>query len=207
MTFQNWIAFSAAAAVLLVIPGPTILAVISHSLAHGPRAVAPLVIGVALGDLTAMSLSFLGIGVILAASVTAYSAVKLLGAIYLVYLGVKLWRSDPVREEGSCLKSASPGSLFFSLFLTTTLNPKSMAFFVSFIPQFVNPGAAVLPQLLALGATFLFLGTTNATLYAVFAGRLGERVKSAKIRRRFNRLGGAALVGAGLFTAGMRRAL
>src|SRR5512145_494545 len=93
MAFETWLAFAAASAVLLVIPGPTILTVISYSVAHGGRANAPLVAAVALGDSTALVLSLIGLGALLAASALAFTFVKLAGGLYLIYLGIKLLRS------------------------------------------------------------------------------------------------------------------
>jgi len=206
MTFQTWIAFSVAAGIVLVIPGPTIITVISHSLAHGRRAVIALVIGVTLGDLTAMTCSLLGLGAILAVSATLFAALKLLGAFYLIYLGVKLWRTEPKVEASSlAAKAFSSRSLLTNLFVVTALNPKSIAFFIAFLPQFVTPSGQVLPQLLVLGGTFLFLGAVNATLYALFAGHLRERIQNTKAHRWFNRCGGTALIGAGFVTATMRQ--
>ncbi len=206
MTFQTWIAFSVAAGIVLVIPGPTIITVISHSLAHGRRAVIALVIGVTLGDLTAMTCSLIGLGAILAVSATLFAALKLLGAFYLIYLGVKLWRTEPKVEASSlAAKAFSSRSLLTNLFVVTALNPKSIAFFIAFLPQFVTPSGQVLPQLLVLGGTFLFLGAVNATLYALFAGHLRERMQNTKAHRWFNRCGGTALIGAGFVTATMRQ--
>jgi threonine/homoserine/homoserine lactone efflux protein len=206
MTFQTWIAFSIAAAVVLVIPGPTIIAVVSHSLAHGRRAIVPLVIGVTLGDFTAMTLSLAGLGAVLAASATLFSLLKILGAAYLIYLGVKLWRSDPKTEAiGTGGEAVSGKSLLRDLFVITALNPKSIAFFVAFLPQFVNPSAQALPQLLVLGGTFLSLAALNATLYALFSGHFRERARSSRTLRWFNRCGGTALIGASIITAAMRR--
>lgn len=208
MTFHTWIAFSIAAVIVLVIPGPTIISVVSHSLAHGRRAVIPLVVGVTLGDFTAMSLSLLGVGAILAASATLFSTLKLVGALYLIYLGIKLWRSAPeVKESSSTIKpSVSNGSLIRSLFLTTTLNPKGLAFFTAFLPQFVTPSEEILPQLLVLGGTFLFFAAINASIYALFAGSMRGRIRNPRARRLLNRCGGTALIGAGLLTATMRKA-
>ena len=93
MSIETWLAFSAASAVLLVIPGPTILLVISYALGQGMRAALPLAVGVALGDLTAMTLSMLGVGALLAASAMLFTALKWIGAAYLVWLGIKLWRA------------------------------------------------------------------------------------------------------------------
>ncbi|OGQ01581.1 MAG: lysine transporter LysE [Deltaproteobacteria bacterium RBG_19FT_COMBO_52_11] len=206
MTFQTWIAFSVAAGIVLIIPGPTIITVISHSLAHGRRAVIALVLGVTLGDLTAMTCSLLGLGAILALSATLFAALKLLGAFYLIYLGVKLWRTEPKMEASSlAAKAYSSRSLLTNLFVVTALNPKSIVFFIAFLPQFVTPSGQALPQLLVLGGTFLFLGAVNATLYALFAGHLRERMQNTKAHRWFNRCGGTALIGAGFVTATMRQ--
>jgi threonine/homoserine/homoserine lactone efflux protein len=207
MTFQTWMAFSVAAVIILVIPGPTIITVISHSLTYGRRAVIPLVIGVTLGDLTAMTISLLGLGAILAVSATLFSLLKLLGAFYLIYLGIKLWRVEPKMEASDLEAQAVSGkSLLTNLFVVTALNPKSIAFFVAFLPQFVTPSEQVLPQLLVLAGTFLLLAALNAALYALFAGHLRDMTRGAKVRRWFNRCGGTALIGAGLLTATVRRA-
>ncbi len=206
MSLEMWIAFVIAAMIVLVIPGPTILLVISQSISHGRRAVVPLVTGVTLGDFTAMTLSLLGLGAILAASATLFSVLKFIGAVYLIFLGIKLWRSNPGQHEISLADTkASNSSLFKSTFVVTALNPKSIAFFVVFLPQFINPKGQTVLQLLILGTTFLLLASINATLYAVFAGHLRDTMKSSKVRRWFNRGGGSVLIGAGFFTAAIQR--
>ena len=142
---------------------------------------------------------------ILAASAALFSVLKLLGALYLIYLGVRLWRADPQTEtHGPAQEPASGRSLLATLYLTTTLNPKSIAFFVAFLPQFVNPAGQVLPQLLLLVGTFVSLAAVNASLYALFAGHVREKVQRPETRRWFNRCGGTALIGAGLLTATLR---
>ncbi len=93
MTAEIWLAFVAASIALVVIPGPTVLLVVSYALGQGWRAALPMAIGVALGDFTAMSLSVLGIGALLMASATIFTLVKWIGAGYLVYLGIKLFRA------------------------------------------------------------------------------------------------------------------
>src|ERR671910_1486487 len=93
MSFEAWAAFAAASAILLIIPGPTILLVVSYALGQGWRTALPMSIGVALGDFTAMTLSMLGIGALLAASATVFTILKWIGATYLIYLGVKLFRA------------------------------------------------------------------------------------------------------------------
>jgi threonine/homoserine/homoserine lactone efflux protein len=99
VSIEIWVTFVLAAMVLLIIPGPTIILVISQAIAHGRRAVLPLVVGVTLGDFTAMTLSLLGLGAILASSAALFSVLKWIGVVYLIYLGIKLWRSNPEKHE------------------------------------------------------------------------------------------------------------
>ena len=206
MNIEIWIAFVLAAMVILVIPGPTIILVVSQAIRHGRRSVIPLTTGVLLGDLTAMIFSLLGLGAIISASAALFILLKWIGALYLIYLGIKLWRPNP--GDGSTVlaeKGGSARSLFNSAFIVTALNPKSIAFFVAFLPQFITPKESTIIQLLILGATFLVLCTINAALYAIFAGQLSETLKKNGVRKWLNRCGGSALIGAGLFTAAMQR--
>ena len=93
MSLETWAAFAAASAILLIIPGPTILLVVSYALGQGWRTALPMAVGVALGDFTAMTLSMLGIGALLATSATVFTVLKWIGAAYLIYLGIKLFRA------------------------------------------------------------------------------------------------------------------
>lgn len=206
MNLEIWVAFVLAATVVLVIPGPTILLVISQAISHGRKAVIPLVAGVTLGDFTAMTLSLLGLGAVLIASLTLFSALKWVGAVYLIYLGIKLWRSNPEKHDIRFLAArTSNRSLFKRAFFVTALNPKSIAFFVAFLPQFISSQGETFPQFLLLGTTFLFLAALNATLYAVFAGQLRDKLQNSKVRCWLNRGGGSALICAGLVTATLKR--
>ena len=206
MSVQLWLAFVAASAVLLVIPGPTILTVISYSMAHGRRAQVPLVAAVALGDSTALVVSLLGLGALLATSALWFTAIKWVGGLYLLYLGVKLLRAGIASTELAL--PALPGSywkLFANTYLVTALNPKGIVFFVAFLPQFIDPGADAARQLWILGATFVVMAPINATLYAVFAGAARRLLSSAGAQRRFNLSGGALLSAAGVWALLARR--
>lgn len=206
MSIEVYITFVLASAVILVIPGPTILLVVSQAIAHGGRSVAPLVAGVVLGDFTAMTLSLLGLGALLSASAALFTVLKWIGVVYLFYLGLKLWRADPSDDAPSSIAWASSGrKLFKSAFVVTALNPKSIAFFVAFLPQFVSLQEPSLTQLVILEATFVSLAGINAALYAIFAGRLRDQMQSLKVRRWFNRCGAGALMGAGALTAAIER--
>lgn len=206
MTLDLWLAFVAASAILLVIPGPTILTVISYSVAYGRRANVPLVAAVALGDSTALVMSLLGLGALLAASSAWFTVVKSVGGLYLLYLGVRLLRAGVYAADA--VPVAVPGSrwrLFANTYLVTALNPKGIVFFVAFLPQFLRPGADVTPQLWMLAMTFVVMATINATLYAVFAASARRLLASATAQRYFNLAGGSLLSGAGIWALLARR--
>jgi threonine/homoserine/homoserine lactone efflux protein len=206
MSIETYGAFILAAAIVLVIPGPTIILVISHSASKGRRAVLPLVAGVTLGDFTAMTLSLLGLGAILSASADLFSILKWIGAIYIIYLGVKLWRSTgPPPAMRRAAITTTHRRLFTHAYIVTSLNPKSIVFFVAFLPQFINHTAPIAYQLILLGLTFLILAAVNAALYGLFAGHLGDVLQNPDAQRWFNRCGGSALIGTGIFTAAFER--
>jgi threonine/homoserine/homoserine lactone efflux protein len=206
MSIELWLAFVAASAVLLVIPGPTILTVISYSLSHGRRANVPLVAAVALGDSTALVLSLLGLGTVLAASAFWFTVVKVAGGLYLLYLGIKMLRAgvSPMQVVSADVPQ-SRARLFFNTYLVTALNPKGIVFFVAFLPQFIRAGAPVADQLWVLALTFVALATTNATLYAVFAASARHALASPRAQRGFNLAGGSLLSGAGVWALLARR--
>ena len=200
------LAFVMATALIVATPGPTVLLVITQAASHGPRSVLPLVAGVLLGDFTAMSLSLLGLGALLATSATLFLAFKWVGAAYLVYLGVRLWYTSPEAAAARGRSTLSGRALMRRSFLVSALNPKGIAFYVAFLPQFIDHQQPAAPQMALLGGIFLALAVTIVSLYAVFASRLRTRIDNPKVRRRINRFGGGALVGAGIFTAGMENA-
>ena len=207
MSVDHWFAFVAASVVLLLIPGPTILTVISYSIAHGRRANVPLVAAVALGDSTALVVSLLGLGALLATSAFWFTVVKWAGGLYLLYLGTKLLRSGISPPELAARPApASRWRLFANTYLVTALNPKGIVFFVAFLPQFINPTASVAPQLWVLATTFVLLATLNATLYAAFATTAGRVLASPRAQRRFNVSGGLLLSVAGIWALLAKRA-
>lgn len=208
MGFETWLAFAAASAVLLVIPGPTILTVVSYSLTHGRRANVPLVAAVALGDSTALLLSLVGLGALLATSALLFTAVKWAGGLYLIYLGVRLWRSGvalPDADSGPSAPLASTRRLFLNTYVVTALNPKGIIFFVAFLPQFLRAEQPLGPQLSLLAVTFVALATVNAALYATFAATARRVLATPTAQRRFHRCGGALLAGAGVWALFARR--
>jgi threonine/homoserine/homoserine lactone efflux protein len=204
MSIEVWLAFAAASAVLLLIPGPTVLLVVSYALGQGWRTALPMAIGVALGDFTAMTLSMLGVGALLAASATSFAIVKWIGAAYLIWLGIKLWRAGRHVEATPRTGTAAPTRMLAHAWLVTALNPKSVTFFVAFLPQFLSPEADFATQMLVFQATFLVLAFINALGYALVASRAGRFATSPRAIGLVNRVGGSCLIGASVAAASVR---
>jgi len=207
MSLDHWLAFAAASAVMLAIPGPTILLVISYALGHGRKAAGATVAGVALGDFTAMTASMLGLGALLATSAAIFTVLKWAGAAYLVWLGIKLWRAPvSLGAEGEAPAEGKPFRIFAHAYVVTALNPKSIVFFVAFLPQFLDVSQPVLPQMAIFEATFLALGSLNALFYALLASAARKTIRKPSVQKVVNRTGGTLLIGAGLLTIGLKRA-
>jgi threonine/homoserine/homoserine lactone efflux protein len=204
MPFDNWAAFAAASAVLLIIPGPTILLVVSYALGQGWRTALPMAAGVALGDFTAMTLSMLGVGALLAASAGVFTVLKWIGAAYLVWLGIKLWRAGGALEAKPRASGASTARMLGHAWLVTALNPKSLTFFVAFLPQFLSADADFLTQMAVMEATFLTLAFANVLGYAAVAARAGRLVTSPRAVGIVNKVGGSCLIGAGVAAVSLR---
>lgn len=205
MDIGLWLSFAAASAVLVAIPGPTVMLVVGFALGEGRRSVVATAPGVTLGDLIATSASLLGLGALMAASGLVFSVVKLAGAAYLVWLGVRMLmasRAGAKAPEARILRApAGRARMFRQAFLVTLLNPKGLVFFVAFAPQFIDPAAPYLPQAAILVATFTALGAVNAVLWGVAAGEMRARFARPGAMAWAERIGGASLVGAGALTA------
>ncbi|WP_428682603.1 LysE family translocator [Reyranella sp.] len=203
MTFETWAAFAAASSVLLVIPGPTVLLVVSYALGQGWRTALPMAIGVALGDFTAMTLSMLGLGALLATSATLFTILKWVGAAYLVYLGIKLWRAGGTLDTAPRTDAVSAAKMLGHAWLVTALNPKSITFFVAFLPAFLDPKADFLTQMLVFETTFIVLAFANAFGYALVASRARRLASNPRAIGVVNKVGGGLLVSAGVATVSL----
>ncbi len=205
MDLAVWFAFAAASAALVLIPGPTVTLVVGYAIAQGRAAALATAFGVALGDFTAMTLSLAGLGAVLAASATLFTAVKLIGGAYLIWLGWKLWTAPvaDTREPGAAAP-ASDRRMFAHAFAVTALNPKSIVFFVAFVPQFIDGGAPYLPQVAIMIATFVSLALANALFYALVASQARVALTRPSVLRWVNRAGGGMLMGAGVAAVAWR---
>lgn len=208
MPLDLWLTFVAGSTALLLIPGPTILLVLSYALTQGRTVAVATAAGVALGDLIAMTASLLGLGAIVLASATAFTVLKWVGAIYLVYLGIKMLRSANQATLGDLATAGSMPAkgVFTHAAAVTALNPKSIGFFIAFVPQFIQPAQPLIPQFVILISTFVALAALNALAYALLADKLRARISRPTVMQWLTRTGGATLIGMGVLTATLKRA-
>ncbi|MFK7881976.1 LysE family translocator [Roseobacter sp.] len=206
MPLDLWLTFMAASAALLLIPGPTVLLVLSYALSKGRSVATASAAGVAVGDLIAMTASLAGLGALVLASATLFTVLKWVGALYLIWLGFKLLRSAPKEGLAAPTANISAQGVFRHTAAVTALNPKSIAFFIAFVPQFLRPEAPLLPQFAILIVSFVTLAGLNAMAYALLADRLRQMIARPNILGWITRAGGATLIGMGVLTASLRRA-
>ena len=198
MPLENWLAYTFVTATFLLIPGPTILLVISYSLIRGRQAVFALLLGVGLGDIVAMILSFIGVGLLLQTVTIAFQFLKWIGAAYLIWLGIRMWHSASESMELSAITDNKVWhAIMANAFVITALNPKSIVFFLAFLPQFINSEKPFIPQSLILGSTFLVLAILSVLFYSLLASYTGQQMRLSLIHVWTNRIGGCLLIGAG----------
>lgn len=198
--------FAVAALALLVIPGPSVLYVVTRSVEQGRRAGLVSVLGLHTGTLVHIAAAATGLSALLLASATLFNAVKLAGAAYLIFLGVSRLVKRAVPEERR-VSRASLGRVYGQGFVVNLLNPKTALFFVAFFPQFVTSGRGpVVVQILVLGIVFVMLGLLSDSAYALVAGTIGgrwrARAAAAGPRRQWS---GLVLIGLGVVAATTRR--
>ncbi|HEY0388645.1 MAG TPA: LysE family translocator [Gaiellales bacterium] len=197
-------AFAATALVLLLIPGPAVLYIVSQSIEHGRRAGITATLGVHAGTLVHITAAAAGLSAILVSSSLAFGAVRIVGAAYLFYLGLRtiLARTD----EGGAAPAARErrlGRIFRQGVLVNVTNPKTALFFFAFLPQFVDPnGAAVPEQIIVLGLTFALLGLVTDSAWGLLAGTAAGWVRGRSAVRRVQRwVTGCVFIGLGVATA------
>ena len=193
--WHNYLLYCGLYAVAIATPGPGVIAIVARALSSGFKSVVPGSLGILVGDLVLMTLSAFGLAMVAQAMGQWFLAVKIAGALYLIYLGYKYWTAE-VPETGEVVpQSAKRG---FLAYLGLTLgNPKAIAFFVALLPVAVNPrtlGLAGYLQLVA--ATFVIIPAITLG-YAALAAQLSRFVASRKARLRINKGAGAVMAGAG----------
>ncbi|HZH52215.1 MAG TPA: LysE family transporter [Microvirga sp.] len=200
MSLEIWLVYCIAAVGLSLTPGPNGLLSLTHGACFGFRPTIYTVMGGALGFFVLIAASLAGMGTLLAASERAFTIAKWIGAAYLVWLGVRVWRAPaPVvslaDQEAGSLREARPLRMFNQGFLVAVSNPKALIFFAAFLPQFMMPGVSYPVQLAVFGGTFVAVEIVYELLLAVMAQRIAPWL--ARHGRWFNRAAGATFVGIG----------
>ena len=195
MTLSTYLLYLAAVAVLVLSPGPTMLMCVTTALNSGPHRAMTGVAGSVAAALCVMLLSALGLGALLAASEAAFTAAKVIGAAYLIWLGIKTFRSEGMMLDTAAAPEVPSGRSFFLRgFLIGASNPKALLFFAAFFPQFLNPALPFAPQFAVLALTFVALEFAVLTLYALSVSRIAPLLRASGPMRWLNRVCG------GLFT-------
>ncbi|HEY2675841.1 MAG TPA: LysE family translocator [Steroidobacteraceae bacterium] len=198
---SSFYVFVMAAFMLAITPGPGVLYVVTRTLRQGRKAGLASVFGVALGNLSNAAAASLGLAALLAASASAFTLVKLAGAAYLIFLGLRTFFAKPG-------DAAAPGSskglrrVFADGFVVALLNPKTALFFAALLPQFIDSAAAALLQSLMLAAVFVSIAACTDSLYVLTASALSRSLTKNPAAQSLGRIASAlTFIGLGIFAA------
>lgn len=199
MTLEAYIAFCIAAIAIVIVPGPTVTIVIANSLKHGARAGLLNVAGTQAGLVVWMAIAIAGLASAITYMGVWFDVLRIAGAAYLIWLGIKLLRSKG--EVLTATATAAPrGGFFLQGFVVILSNPKVLLVFGALIPQFISPNGDYLNQLILLGLTFMIVATVFDSLYAFAAGNAGSWLSQSRVR--FVEVSsGLCLIGGGIWLA------
>ncbi len=175
MTLQLYASYLLASLALAVTPGSVVTLVISSTLAGGLRAGLGVMLGTAVGGFLMISILILGMGPLVLSYPAVFDVLRMIGAVYLIWMGVSGWRSAHAAEVGET--PHSPRGYWLQGFLVAVSNPKTILFFAAFLPQFVDPKADFRPQAMLLGVTFLLIAMMTDTLYVLAANKAREFIR------------------------------
>lgn len=196
----RWLAFVAASLLMGLMPGPGVMAIVATAISSGRRVALAAVLGMAIGNALAMTLSLAGVGALLAASAAAFAALKLAGAAWLVLLGLWTLRRRPAATVDRA-PPVTPRAAFAGTLAIGTFHPKTIVFFVAFVPQFIRADRDYASQAALLVLTFCGVLALTDAGYALFAARAAHRLRGPGARRWSRRVGGGVLIVAGAATA------
>jgi len=202
-----WLAFAIASFLIVIVPGPTVTVIIANSLRAGSRAGLLNVAGTQIGILTMIAILAVGLNTVVAVVGEAFVVLKVAGALYLIWLGIKLWRADgSLGEADESVRTRSIAGYVWQGFVVIWSNPKALFLFGAFIPQFVSTSGNPAAQTVILGATFVVVATVCDSVYAFAAGRTGGWLNRKNIRL-VERISGTCLIGGGLWMLAAKRSV
>lgn len=197
MVFSLWVSFVLASILTISSPGPVVTLLITTSISYGKNIAVSMIPGIFIGDFLVMIISLAGVGALLLSSPTLYITMKLLGALYLVYLGAKTWfgssSTSPDNDEVNIKKREST----LKAFCVTISNPKSFLFFTAFMSQFINRNEPLLLQIIILVATYLTIGLLNDITYVLLADKAANFLNNRHLKL-INRVAAINLIATGI---------
>jgi len=192
---STWLLYTAAAVGLSLTPGPNGLLALTHGALYGTKRTIATILGGSVGFATIIGLSMFGIGALLAANAELIFWLKWLGGAYLVFLGIQVWRSEPLGTTVVSGKSTS-GRLFQAGLLSAVTNPKGILFFVAFLPQFIEPQQSLFVQFVIMAATFVVIEFVYEIAVAAAADKIQPWLK--RVGKNFNRVFGSVFIAIGV---------
>ena len=201
MIFEVWVMFSAAAFLNIISPGPAILLAISNGIASGSKAVIASSVGNVAGLFILSTVSMFGLGLILQTSAVLFTVLKFIGAGYLIYLGIKKFRSTDIFFTDDNLKSSEKIEFFKKLkeaFIVAITNPKAILFFIAFFPIFMDTNSPVLSQFVIMTLTFMSISFLSLVTYGLIAKSARHWFKNKKIVNVFHKVTGGIFIGFGV---------
>jgi homoserine/homoserine lactone efflux protein len=202
LDLELYLAFVVATTVMILLPGPSVMLTVAHSLSFGAVRALATVSGAVLAIGVQLLVMLIGMSWLMLLLADGFELLRWAGVAYLIFLGIQQWRA-PAEQPAAPTR---PGrALFAQGFLVTIANPKSLIFLAAFFPQFVDPAAPWLPQMVLLGVTFLVIGFVFTAAWGFAADRTRVWFRGRRIRLR-NRIAGSLMIGAGLGLAMVRRA-
>ena len=199
--YDTWVAFVAASLLILIVPGPTLLVVVSYALRHGRRVIWPVAAAVSAGHALAIGLAVWGLDALSSLSADFPSGAQLAASAYLAYLGIRQFRSRPTPGLGTLVPACVPGrDIFMHTATATALNPCSIGFFIAVTPQLAQASAAPTERLILFGVTFVILAALNTTAYCLLADRMQMRLARPESQVYLSRICGTALIGLALWS-------
>jgi homoserine/homoserine lactone efflux protein len=199
MSLNLYLTYLAACVVLVIVPGPTVTVIIANSLRYGTRTGLLNVAGTQLGLAVMIGIVILGLASLLEAIGWWFEVLRLAGAAYLIWLGIKLFRSDGALDSAESAPKPR-GGFFFQGFVVLMSNPKIIVLFGALFPQFIDPKGNYLEQVLLLGITAMVTAAIFDTIYAITAGRAGTLLSRTRVRL-LSRISGGFLIGGGIWLA------
>jgi threonine/homoserine/homoserine lactone efflux protein len=205
MSLDLYLAFVAATALLILLPGPNVMLLVANSLAYGPRRALVTLAGTSSAIAVQLVVVALGMSSLILVLASGFEWLRWLGVGYLLWLGVRQWRAAPVALEDIDARAVAANRLFWQGVLVSATNPKTLLFYAAFFPQFVDPHGSLGLQLVLLCTTFLVIATVLDGSYVLLAGRVRGWLRGSRRARLRNRITGSLLIATGLGLALARK--